>query len=237
MEAARSEPERAERAEPEVVVHVAQPTAGDRARRALRCPYCHDDATRGSLVCARPGCGATYHVACWDECRGGCVALGCGSREARAVGRLRLLTRFARLLLAAWLFPPRLVAAVREGTDARPELQARARELARSLWTGTSGLPLLLHLLWSVVQIVAGLFALPLGVLGGWLGGWAAFRLGVDWLAIFTVIGGFFGGLAAGLALLRRATWPGVWVLLLGRAVLRGELDLLDRPADPKAKR
>lgn len=235
MEAGSEREVRASRPEP--LVRVAGPTASDRARQAMRCPYCHDDARSGALVCARPGCGAIYHVACWEECgrRRGCVALGCGSPEVRAVGRLGLLTRFGLLLLAAWLFPPRLLAAVREGGDARPELRERARELGRRLWSEETGLPPHLRALWALLQVLVGLSALPVAILGAWLGATGAIWLQLEETIAFAAIGGFFAGLGAALAALRWATWPGVFVLLLARGLLRGELERLDRAADPKA--
>lgn len=213
-----------------------EPTARGRAREALRCPYCRDDATRVVLACARSGCGAHYHAECWDECRttfGGCAVLGCGSREVRGVGRLRFLGRFVRLLLAAWLFPPRLLRALREGGDARPELRARARRLAAELWSAeVVRLPLLVQVLWTTSQVLAGLAVLGLvGLLAG----------ATDQLLYPTTVDRPSGGaimlmvlvhaglVMGGLITLRLATWPGLFVLLLARAALRGELDLLDR--------
>jgi hypothetical protein len=237
MEGARSRPASdAEVPGPTPLEVRVEPTARGRAREALRCPYCRDDATRVVLACARPGCGAHYHAECWDECRttfGGCAVLGCGSREVRGVGRLRFLGRFVRLLLAAWLFPPRLLRALREGGDARPELRARARRLAAELWSAEAArLPLRLQAVWGALQFVAGLAVLVgVGLLGG-----AVFRLlyprTIDApsggaLALLVLV--FAGLVLGGLTTLRVATWPGLFVLLLARAALRGELDLLDR--------
>lgn len=92
----------------------------DRARlgAALACPYCKDSLQAGALGCERTGCGALYHRECWDECRahyGGCAVYGCGGTTAREVGRLALRRRALRLLLAAALFPPRVVRRLRGG--------------------------------------------------------------------------------------------------------------------------
>lgn len=236
-EAMQRERSRAEEPdEPGLLVRV-EATARDRAREAMRCPYCRDDAARVVLACARPGCGAHYHAECWDECRssfGGCAVLGCGSQDVRGVGRLRVLGRFVRLLLAAWLFPPRLLRALREGGDARPELRRRARELAGALWSdrGHAEFSWLVHVAWPLFQFVAGL-AILVGafLLGGpmleWLRpeDWRPVSLGV--IVAFVL---FFAGLVlGGLLTLRYATWPGLFALMLARAALRGELDLLER--------
>lgn len=236
MERARTGPD-APRGADALEVRV-EATARDRAREALRCPYCRDDAARVVLTCARPGCGAHYHAECWDECRGsfgGCAVLGCGSGEVRGVGRLRVLGRFLRLLLAAWLFPPRLVRALREGGDARPELRARARRLAAELWAERPArLPLLVQAAWGTFQFLAGLAVLVVvGLLGA-----ATFQLlypltidrpsgGAIVLGVLLMAALVLGGLVA----LRSATWPGLFALLLARAALRGELDRLDRGA------
>jgi hypothetical protein len=89
--------------------------SGGRVRAAMRCPYCHDQVGRqDALACARRGCGALYHRECWEECArwGGCAALGCGSREAREVSALGYVVRVLRLVLAAVLFPRRVVGAL-----------------------------------------------------------------------------------------------------------------------------
>lgn len=105
-----------------------------RIRAALRCPYCHDQVGRVATVgCARPGCGALYHRECWDEVArwSGCAALGCGSREAREVSAAGYLVRVARLLLAALLFPRRIVRRLREQDEAGAlSLYRRALDLA-----------------------------------------------------------------------------------------------------------
>lgn len=86
-------------------------------REALRCAFCRDQVARGDVVaCARRACGALYHRACWEECRadyGACAVMGCGSTRAREVSLLGWGVRLLRLLVAALLFPPRLVRAVR----------------------------------------------------------------------------------------------------------------------------
>ncbi len=88
-----------------------------RLRAALTCPYCHDQLDDEALVCDRDGCGAYYHEECWNECRrdyGGCAIYGCGTATAHAVGRFALQRRVWRLLVAAALFPPKLVKRLRE---------------------------------------------------------------------------------------------------------------------------
>jgi hypothetical protein len=51
----------------------------------VTCTYCRDALEGAAPVCARAGCGALYHVECWEECHaryGGCAVYGCGSTEA-----------------------------------------------------------------------------------------------------------------------------------------------------------
>lgn len=89
-----------------------------RLRAALACPYCKDAVADEAVGCERSGCGALYHRECWDECRasyGGCAVYGCGCTTARDVGRFALRRRALRLLLAAALFPPRVVQRLRAG--------------------------------------------------------------------------------------------------------------------------
>lgn len=88
-----------------------------RLRAALTCPYCHDQLDESAMVCDRDGCGAYYHEECWNECSrdyGGCAIYGCGTASAHAVGRFALQRRVWRLLVAAALFPPKLVKRLRE---------------------------------------------------------------------------------------------------------------------------
>lgn len=102
-------------------IHVASAPSEGRVRAALRCPYCHDQVSRaGAVGCARAACGALYHRECWDEVArwDGCAALGCGSREAREVSAVGYLVRVARLLLAALLFPRRVVRRLRAQDEA-----------------------------------------------------------------------------------------------------------------------
>ncbi len=102
-------------------IHVAHAPREGRVRAALRCPYCHDQVGQaGAVGCARPACGALYHRECWDEVArwDGCAALGCGSRDAREVSAIGYLVRVARLLVAALLFPRRVVRRLREQDEA-----------------------------------------------------------------------------------------------------------------------
>lgn len=93
-----------------------------RIREALVCPYCRDEVTRrATVVCARRGCGALYHRECWDECAaqyGGCAIYGCEARSCREVSVAGYLLRILRLILAAILFPPRIVQAIQKHEDA-----------------------------------------------------------------------------------------------------------------------
>ncbi len=89
-----------------------------RLRAALACPYCKDALGDEAVGCDRAGCGALYHRECWDECResyGGCAVYGCGCTTTRELGRFALRRRALRLLLAAALFPPRVVRRLRGG--------------------------------------------------------------------------------------------------------------------------
>jgi len=90
-----------------------------RIRQALVCPYCRDEVERGaeSVGCVRDGCGAIYHSECWEECsadHGSCAVFGCSSQRAAPLSSAGYLLRLLRLLAAALLLPPRLVAAVEE---------------------------------------------------------------------------------------------------------------------------
>lgn len=90
-----------------------------RIRQALVCPYCRDEVERGaeSVGCVRDGCGAIYHAECWDECsadHGSCAVFGCSSTRAQPLSSAGYVLRVLRLLAAALLLPPRLVAAVEE---------------------------------------------------------------------------------------------------------------------------
>ncbi|MBI3726288.1 hypothetical protein HY251_20375 [bacterium] len=91
--------------------------ARGRVHEALVCPYCRDSVgSEGTVVCARPRCGALYHRECWQECSeqyGGCAVYGCSSRKCNEVSATGYVFRLARLFLAAVLFPPRLARAIR----------------------------------------------------------------------------------------------------------------------------
>ncbi len=137
---------------------------GDRARlrAALACPYCRDALGEQAVGCERAGCGALYHRECWDECRtsyGGCAVYGCGCTSAREVGRLALRRRALRLVVAAALFPPRVVQRLRGGADGKGLLrwaweEARAVQenasasCSQSVLVGGVNLGLCVGLLW-----------------------------------------------------------------------------------------
>ena len=107
-----------------------------------------DGSTEEVVGCARPGCGAVYHAECWEECKasyGACAVFGCGCRESTSLSQTQLRLRGLRLLLAAFLFPQRLVDAVRnvdasdegELTRLRLAIRARARASHANLWSGS----------------------------------------------------------------------------------------------------
>jgi len=108
-----------------------------------------DGGAEEVVGCARPGCGAVYHAECWEECKtsyGACAVFGCGCRESTRLSQAQLRLRGLRLLLAAFLFPQRLVDAVRnvdasdgegELTRLRLAIRARARASHANLWSGS----------------------------------------------------------------------------------------------------
>jgi hypothetical protein len=165
----------------------------ERVREALRCPFCRDAVGRkGAVACARRGCGATYHRECWGECAtdyGGCAVFGCGSTSSRELTTVGFLLRLARLLLAALLFPPRALRAVRRAERAGAFWPAyeRARRIYASQnrdggvqagWVLFLGVPVSYALVFAslavlgrgftereVPWIMALLFGIPFGML------------------------------------------------------------------------
>src|SRR5437870_4295401 len=106
--------------------------ARSRLRQALICPYCRDDVSRrGTVACARPGCGALYHRECWSECAasyGGCAVYGCGSTTSKEISAAGFVLRLLRLVVAAAIFPKRVARALREpGRGSLAEAFALAR--------------------------------------------------------------------------------------------------------------
>ncbi len=117
-----------------------------RLRQALVCPYCRDSVGReGTVICARNKCGALYHRECWDECArqyGGCAVYGCSAKKCREVTATGFALRLARLLLAAALFPPRAVRAIRNNeTESALSIYRRAVAASKRvyLWTNANG--------------------------------------------------------------------------------------------------
>ncbi|MBX3467998.1 MAG: hypothetical protein KF878_14085 [Planctomycetes bacterium] len=109
-----------------------------RLRAALACPYCKDALPEAAAIaCDRKGCGAFYHEECWAECGasyGGCAIYGCGSRSGHLVGRFALQRHVLRVLVAAALFPPRLVKRIQEGErQSFREVWRQAREYQRDV--------------------------------------------------------------------------------------------------------
>jgi hypothetical protein len=127
------------------VVSVSVPGGRQRARAALRCPYCRDEVAQDdALACADRTCGALYHSECWDECRsgyGGCAVYGCCSTESRSLSRAGFLLRWLKLLLAVTLFPPRAVQALRNPRHAHvvDACRQRAEEAQVRLWQSRAG--------------------------------------------------------------------------------------------------
>jgi hypothetical protein len=119
----------------------AAPRLRARVREALVCPYCRDAVARkGTVACARRGCGALYHRECWEDCQehyGGCAVLGCESRHARGISLAGYFWKLLRLVLAALLLPPRVLRAVARDdaltAGERASLATRALDYAKRL--------------------------------------------------------------------------------------------------------
>src|SRR5450432_105941 len=90
---------------PSVEAPATTPRPRSRLRQALVCPYCRDSVTRrGTVACARQGCGALYHRDCWSECTrsyGGCAVYGCASKHSKEISAAGYVARLVRLGLAA----------------------------------------------------------------------------------------------------------------------------------------
>ncbi len=117
-----------------------------RLHEALVCPYCRDAVDReGTVICARTKCGALYHRECWEECHvsyGGCAVYGCSSRRCREVSAAGFAVRIAKLLVAAALFPPRAVRALRRvETESAVSVYWRSVQASRRVysWTNAGG--------------------------------------------------------------------------------------------------
>jgi hypothetical protein len=144
-----------------------------RLHQALVCPYCRDEVERqGVVICARDKCGALYHRECWDECSkqyGGCAVYGCSAKRCREVSAAGYVLRIAKLLLAAALFPPRAVRALRNNeTESAASIYRRAVTSARRIyaWTNATGgrqtfIVLLLGVPLSYVPVLAYLSRVP----------------------------------------------------------------------------
>ena len=218
-------------------------TLAGRVREALRCPFCHDRVGRqGSVACARRGCGALYHRACWAECvehYGGCAAMGCGCTTAAGVTRVGFSWRVLRMALAALIFRPRALEALKAagGDEAdvaaiRRALEDQAREMDDALWGRRGrGLSHTAYTRWGLFQLAF--------VLGSML---AAFLVtlavtapsypAANWLDGRGPIWGLFTSVAAGVAatlLLYRSTHAVALALYTARALLEGEVAALSR--------
>jgi hypothetical protein len=90
---------------------------------------------RGTVACARSGCGALYHPACWDECSqgyGACAIYGCGGKEANEVSVKASFFKLARLAIAL-SGTPSSGRAVSEEEGRGQSLLARSFSMARRL--------------------------------------------------------------------------------------------------------
>jgi hypothetical protein len=108
----------------------------------------HATSHGGSILgCARRGCGALYHAECWEECSqsyGACAVFACGSKQARGISQTQLRLRGLRMLVAAFLFPPKVIQAVRssdsdevkgEVARIRAAIGAQARAAHGNMWS------------------------------------------------------------------------------------------------------
>jgi hypothetical protein len=113
----RAEAEPRSDAPPLPEVAVTASARRSRVSEALVCPFCRDRVTRrGTVACARPGCGALYHRSCWEEVvsgYGGCAIYGCECRSSREVSAAGWAIRLAKLLFASVALPPRVLRALR----------------------------------------------------------------------------------------------------------------------------
>ena len=186
----QTRPDESPRPAPELRLEPARPRS--RLRQALVCPYCRDAVTRqGTVACARRGCGALYHRECWEECArsyGGCAVYGCESKTSKEVSAAGYALRLVRLLVAAILFPPRVVRALRQRAAGETTVWRQGAAMALSypipLFAGGAFLALVLAVVslyytqrvrhWSEqwvfaivplsVMVTPFLFALGLGV-------------------------------------------------------------------------
>ncbi len=117
--------------------------AEGRLGQALVCPYCRDGVDReGTVICGRDKCGALYHRECWDECSqayGGCAVYGCSSRKCREVSAAGWIIRLTKLIVAAALFPPRAVKALRKNEmESAASVYRRAVAASRGIYVWTN---------------------------------------------------------------------------------------------------
>ncbi|MBX3470647.1 MAG: hypothetical protein KF878_27585 [Planctomycetes bacterium] len=222
-------------AAPQVRVAARQPgrTVRARVREAMRCPFCRDDVARaGAVGCARRGCGALYHAECWEECAasyGGCAVFGCGCREATGVTRTALLVRLVRLLVAAVLFPPRMLEALRQEGEGVAAVHRALREDAdrahHFMWDS--------HLPGRSEEARFWLSMSKLLMLGAAYG--LVYWVTVAWSLLPSRAGLVLGLIVAVPVAFTLAFYFGTWPAALGlhwaRAVLAGEFEALARAA------
>ena len=213
----------------------AAPTrrARDRVRAALTCPFCRDGvARRDAVVCKRDGCGAVYHQECWDECLqdyGGCAVFGCECRGARTISRVGLLWRWLRLLVAAVLFPPRVITALNSEeavSHATPwgRVLDEARLLHRETWSGAASSPETQrrHNVTSGIQLCLSIL---ISVLTAWSGYVLTKTPGWTLVGSLLTLSALFSGPFLTYALMATATLG----LVAARHVLAGEFSALGR--------
>ncbi len=183
-------------------------------------------------------CGGFYHRECWEECAtsyGGCAVFGCESRRCREVSAAGFVLRILRLVLAAIVFPPRLIRAIAsdERSEQRQSIWARSLRYAKLLDPRSA------RGVHAVVCFVLYLIALgPVIAIGGLT------CVGLAMLAqklfddppIFLVVAGGLAGLVVTVAAAVFAPVPFGFLLALGyyfmwfvASVLRSEFALLGR--------
>jgi hypothetical protein len=160
-EQTRGENTRATEERPLSPVAVTASSPRSRLDQALLCPYCRDTVTRrGTVACARRGCGALYHRDCWQEVvssYGGCAIYGCESKKAKEVSAAGWVIKMVRLILAGVLLPRRLARAIRktEGVGFGTILKdafSRARGVGRILGLCACVLVVVFSLVWRLAH-------------------------------------------------------------------------------------
>lgn len=213
-----------------VVVRPALRFAGTVAHevRRLRAEEAGGEGT-GTVACARAGCGALYHAECWHECRtsyGACAVFGCGSTEVERVSAVTLLVRVLRMFVAAFVFSPQVVDALREGeaagvTSIRDAIRERAAGAHRSMWSKHADEGSRLSL--SLLQIGTVLGALVFSIREFYLSHLGRHPHPTRGLLVL------FAVPLAAVLLLYGGSWVTALLIYAAKAVLAGELAALSR--------